>query len=101
VGPTLNTAAAMNAYTLADRGTRLNFHNRGDLAIAVAGDRHIFNQYGVILVSPAKYPAADDRRVQDQRRAALLPELPQARGVIQKRLNHEDTKDATPARVAS
>ncbi len=59
MGPTLNTAAAMNAYTLADRGTWLNFHNRGDLAIAVAGDRHLFNQYGVILANPAKYPSGE------------------------------------------
>jgi tungstate transport system substrate-binding protein len=57
MGPTLNTAAAMDAYTLADRGTWLNFRNRGDLAIAVAGDRHLFNQYGVMLVNPAKYPS--------------------------------------------
>jgi tungstate transport system substrate-binding protein len=47
----------MDAYTLADRGTWLNFRNRGDLAIAVAGDRHLFNQYGVMLVNPAKYPS--------------------------------------------
>jgi tungstate transport system substrate-binding protein len=57
MGPTLNMAAATNAYALADRGTWLNFRNRRDLAIAVAGDRHLFNQYGVMLVNPAKYPA--------------------------------------------
>ncbi len=57
VGPTLNTAVAMAAYTLADRGTWLSFQNRRDLAIAVAGDKRLFNQYGVMLVNPAKYPS--------------------------------------------
>jgi tungstate transport system substrate-binding protein len=56
MGPTLNTAAAMEAYTLSDRGTWLNFRNRGDLAITVAGDKRLFNQYGVMLVNPAKHP---------------------------------------------
>ncbi|OHC62964.1 MAG: tungsten ABC transporter substrate-binding protein [Rhodocyclales bacterium GWA2_65_20] len=56
MGPALNTAAAMNAYILADRGTWLAFRNRQNLAIAVAGDRRLFNQYGVMLVNPAKHP---------------------------------------------
>jgi tungstate transport system substrate-binding protein len=56
MGPTLNTAAGMNAYALADRGTWLSFKNRGDLVIAVQGDRRLFNQYGIILVNPAKHP---------------------------------------------
>jgi tungstate transport system substrate-binding protein len=56
MGPTLNTAAAMNAYALADRGTWLSFKNRGDLVILVEGDRRLFNQYGVMLVNPAKHP---------------------------------------------
>ena len=56
MGPTLNTASAMNAYALADRGTWLSFRNRGDLVISVEGDQRLFNQYGVILVSPAKHP---------------------------------------------
>ena len=56
MGPTLNTASGMNAYALTDRGTWLSFKNRGALAIAVEGDRRLFNQYGVILVSPAKHP---------------------------------------------
>jgi tungstate transport system substrate-binding protein len=55
MGPTLNTSAAMNAYALADRGTWLNFKNRGDLAIVVEGDQRLFNQYGVMLVNPAKH----------------------------------------------
>jgi len=56
MGPTLNTASGMNAYALTDRGTWLSFKNRGELAIAVAGDRRLFNQYGVMLVNPAKHP---------------------------------------------
>ena len=56
MGPALNTAAAMDAYILADRGTWLNFHNRGHLAIVVEGDKRLFNQYGVMLVNPAKHP---------------------------------------------
>ena len=57
MGPTLNTASAMNAYALADRGTWLSFRNRGDLAILVEGDKRLFNQYGVMLVNPAKCPS--------------------------------------------
>ncbi|MBK7766470.1 MAG: extracellular solute-binding protein [Sulfuritalea sp.] len=55
MGPALNTAASMNAYVLADRGTWLSFRNRGELGIIVAGDTRLFNQYGVILVNPAKH----------------------------------------------
>jgi tungstate transport system substrate-binding protein len=56
MGPTLNTSAAMDAYALADRGTWLNFRNRGNLTILVEGDRRMFNQYGVMAVNPEKYP---------------------------------------------
>ena len=56
MGPTLNTAAAMNAYALTDRGTWLSFKNRGELDIVVEGDQRLFNQYGVMLVNPAKHP---------------------------------------------
>jgi tungstate transport system substrate-binding protein len=56
MGPALNTASAMNAYLLADRGTWLSFRNRGDLEIVVQGDPALFNQYGVMLVNPAKCP---------------------------------------------
>ncbi len=56
MGAALNTAAAANAYVLADRGTWLSFKNRGDMVIAVEGDNRLFNQYGVILVSPEKHP---------------------------------------------
>ncbi len=56
MGPALNTAAAMNAYILADRGTWLSFKNRQNLKIIVEGDVKLFNQYGVILVNPKKHP---------------------------------------------
>jgi len=56
MGPALNSAAGMNAYILSDRGTWLSFKNRGELAIAVEGDKRLFNQYGIMLVNPAKHP---------------------------------------------
>jgi tungstate transport system substrate-binding protein len=56
MGPTLNTASGMNAYALTDRGTWLSFRNRGELGVLVEGDRRLFNQYGVMLVNPAKQP---------------------------------------------
>jgi tungstate transport system substrate-binding protein len=55
MGAALNTASGSNAYVLADRGTWISFKNRGDLAIVVEGDNKLFNQYGVILVSPEKH----------------------------------------------
>jgi tungstate transport system substrate-binding protein len=55
MGPALNTASSMGAYILADRGTWLAFKNRGDLAILVEGDQKLFNQYGIMLVNPAKH----------------------------------------------
>jgi tungstate transport system substrate-binding protein len=56
MGPALNTASGMNGYILADRATWLTFKNRGDLTILVQGDPKLFNQYGVMLVNPAKFP---------------------------------------------
>jgi len=56
MGPTLNTSAAMDAYALTDRGTWISFKNRRDLVISVEGDQRLFNQYGVMLVNPAKHP---------------------------------------------
>ena len=56
MGPALNMAASTGAYVLADRGTWLNFKNRADLRILVEGDKRLFNQYGVLLVNPAKHP---------------------------------------------
>lgn len=64
MGPTLNMASALSAYTLTDRGTWANFRNRRDLVIVVEGDPRLFNPYGVILVNPARHPhvkAADGR----------------------------------------
>jgi tungstate transport system substrate-binding protein len=55
MGPTLNIAAGMNAYALADRGTWLSFKNRAELVVLVEGDTRLFNQYGVMLVNPAKH----------------------------------------------
>src|SRR5216684_1632334 len=55
MGAALNTAGAMNAYVLSDRGTWISFKNRGDLEIVVEGDKRLFNQYGVMLVNPEKY----------------------------------------------
>lgn len=57
MGPALNTASAQAAYVLTDRGTWLSFKNRGSLAILVEGDRRLFNQYGVMLVNPARHPS--------------------------------------------
>jgi tungstate transport system substrate-binding protein len=56
MGPTLNAAAAMNAYALADRATWSKFANKQDLVLLAQGDKRLFNQYGVILVNPAKFP---------------------------------------------
>ncbi len=64
MGPALNTAAAMNAYILADRGTWLSFKNRGELSIAVEGDRRLYNQYGVMLVNPQLHPTVKRDRGQ-------------------------------------
>ncbi len=55
MGPTLNTASAMNAYAFTDRGTWLSFKNRGELTVLVEGDTKLFNQYGVMLVNPARH----------------------------------------------
>ena len=56
MGPALNMASAGASYVLADRGTWLNFKNRADLAVLVEGDTRLFNQYGVMLVNPARHP---------------------------------------------
>lgn len=68
MGPALNTAAAQDAYLLADRGTWLAFRNRQALRILVEGDAQLFNQYGVMLVDPRRHPhvrAADGQRFAD------------------------------------
>ena len=56
MGPALNIAASSGGYVLADRGTWLSFKNRGDLAVLVEGDTRLFNQYGVMVVNPARHP---------------------------------------------
>jgi tungstate transport system substrate-binding protein len=56
MGATLNTAVGMGAYTLTDRGTWISFKNKDDFKILVEGDKNLFNQYGVMLVNPKKYP---------------------------------------------
>jgi tungstate transport system substrate-binding protein len=56
MGAALNTAGAMGAYVLSDRGTWISFKNKGDLEIVVEGDRRLFNQYGIMLVNPQKHP---------------------------------------------
>jgi tungstate transport system substrate-binding protein len=68
MGPALNMASSTGAYVLADRGTWLSFKNRGNLAVLVEGDTKLFNQYGVMLVNPAKHPhvkAADGQKFVD------------------------------------
>ena len=56
MGPALNIASSTGAYVMADRGTWLSFKNRGDLVVLVEGDTKLFNQYGVMVVNPAKHP---------------------------------------------
>ena len=56
MGAALNTSAAMGAYVLADRGTWISFKNKDALEIVVEGDKALFNQYGIMLVNPAKHP---------------------------------------------
>jgi tungstate transport system substrate-binding protein len=64
MGPALNIAASSGAYVLADRGTWLSFKNRTDLAVLVEGDKRLFNQYGVMVVSPAKFPSLNSKGAQ-------------------------------------
>jgi tungstate transport system substrate-binding protein len=56
MGAALNAASAMNAYVLSDRATWIHFNNKGELQIAIEGDKRMFNQYGVMLVNPEKHP---------------------------------------------
>jgi tungstate transport system substrate-binding protein len=64
MGAALNMAASENAYVLTDRGTWLSFKNRGDLKILVEGDKRLFNQYGVMLVNPARHPTVNVKQGQ-------------------------------------
>ncbi len=68
MGPALNIGSSSGAYVLTDRGTWLSFKNRGDLTVLVEGDKRLFNQYGVMVVNPARYPhlkAADAQKFVD------------------------------------
>ena len=68
MGPALNMASATGAYVLTDRGTWLSFKNRGELKVLVEGDSRLFNQYGVMVVNPARHPhtkAADAQKFVD------------------------------------
>jgi|ERR1700733_9881275 len=56
MGAALNIASASNAYVLSDRGTWVHFKAKGELEIMIEGDKRLFNQYGVMLVNPAKHP---------------------------------------------
>ncbi|MBE7369966.1 extracellular solute-binding protein [Ramlibacter sp. HM2] len=64
MGPALNIAASSNGYALTDRGTWLSFRNRGDLVVLVEGDTRLFNQYGVMAVSPARHPHVKAKEAQ-------------------------------------
>ncbi|WP_296542937.1 extracellular solute-binding protein [Rhodoferax sp.] len=79
MGPALNMASGTNAYALTDRGTWLNFKNRGDLKILVEGDKRLFNQYGVMLVNPAKHPHV---KVADGQKFIDWVVSPEGQGVI-------------------
>jgi tungstate transport system substrate-binding protein len=56
MGATLNAAAGMGAYALTDRATWISFQNKADLELVVEGDKRLFNQYGIMLINPARYP---------------------------------------------
>jgi len=79
MGPALNMAASLGAYVLADRGTWLNFKNRADLAVLVEGDKRLFNQYGVMVVNPARHPQT---KVVEAQKFADWVVSPAGQGVI-------------------
>jgi tungstate transport system substrate-binding protein len=64
MGPALNIGASVGGYVLTDRGTWLNFRNRGDMVVLVEGDTRLFNQYGVMVVNPAKFPQVKAKEAQ-------------------------------------
>ena len=79
MGPALNIASSSGAYVLADRGTWLSFKNRADLTVLVEGDTRLFNQYGVLVVNPAKHPQA---KVVEAKKFADWVTSPAGQGVI-------------------
>ena len=87
MGPALNTAAAQNAYLLADRGTWLAFRNRQALKILVEGDQDLFNQYGAMVVSPARHPHVKAREA--ERFVAWLAGPPGQAAIAAYRINGE------------
>jgi tungstate transport system substrate-binding protein len=80
MGAALNTAQAMGAYTISDRGTWLSFGNKGDLAVLVEGDPRLLNRYDVILLNPAKHPVPKQALAQRFARWLLSPEGQAATG---------------------
>jgi tungstate transport system substrate-binding protein len=87
MGAALNTAAAMNASVLADRGTWINFRNRSDLDIVVEGELRLFNQYGVILVNPGRHPRI--KREEGQRFIGWLTSPAGQKAIANYRINGE------------
>src|SRR5512144_610516 len=87
MGAALNTASAADAYVLSDRGTWLSFKNKGDLVIAVEGDKRLFNQYGVMLVNPEKHPTV--KRELGQQFIAWLISPEGQRAIADYKLNDE------------
>jgi tungstate transport system substrate-binding protein len=87
MGPTLNTASAMNAYALTDRGTWLSFKNRGELEILVERDSRLFNQYGVMLVNPARHPHV--KKVEGMAFIAWLVSLEGQRAIAEYKIERE------------
>ena len=79
MGPALNMASSTGSYVLSDRGTWLNFKNRADLAVLVEGDKRLFNQYGVMVVNPAKHPKT---KVAEAQRFVDWVTSPAGQGVI-------------------
>jgi tungstate transport system substrate-binding protein len=74
MGAALNTAQAMGAYTISDRGTWLSFGNNGDLTVLVEGDPRLLNRYDVILLNPAKHPVPKQALAQRFAQWLLSPE---------------------------
>lgn len=79
MGAALNTAQAMGAYTISDRGTWLSFGNKGNLAVLVEGDPRLLNRYDVILLDPKKHPQAQQ---EPARRFALWLVSPEGQAAI-------------------
>ena len=99
MGATLNIAAALDGYALTDRATWLSFANKSDLKLLVEGDRRLFNQYGVILVNPARYPRV--RKANGQRFIDWLISKPGQDAIAAYRLGGRQLFFPNAARVAT